>query len=124
MKKYQNLITSIISSYIVLIVLISILHFSQSQVPGFGRCPAVSIVQNFDVPRYMGLWYEVRKYPFIFQLGGRCTTAEYTLQADSTVKVVNTQVRNGAEDSVIGSATLVTPGVGSLTVSFPEAPCE
>ena len=72
----------------------------------------------------MGLWYEVRKYPFIFQLGGRCTTAEYTLLADSTVKVVNTQVRNGAEDSVIGSATLVTPGVGSLTVTFPQAPCE
>jgi apolipoprotein D and lipocalin family protein len=115
---------SIISSYIVLIVLISIIHVSQSQVPGFGRCPAVSIVQNFDVPRYMGLWYEVRKYPFIFQLGGSCTTAEYTLLADSTVKVVNTQVRNGAEDSVIGSATQVTPGVGSLTVTFPQAPCE
>ena len=114
----------IISSYIVLIVFASILHFSQSQVPGFGRCPRVSIVQNFDVPRYMGLWYEVRKYPFIFQLGGRCTTAEYTLLADSTVKVVNTQIRNGAADSVTGSATQRTPGVGSLTVSFPEAPCK
>lgn len=115
---------SIISSYITLIVLISIFNLAQSQVPGFGRCPAVSIVQNFDVQRYMGLWYEIRKYPFIFQLGGRCTTAEYTLQPDSTVKVVNTQVRNGAEDSVIGKATLVTPGVGSLTVTFPQAPCE
>ena len=102
---------------------ISIIQLSYAQVPGIGKCPNVNIVQNFDVQRYTGLWYEIRKYPFIFTIGGRCVTANYALNGDSTVNVVNKQIRFGREDSITGTAKIITPGVGSLTVTFPSVPC-
>lgn len=104
------------------LALISIINLSNAQVPGIGSCPNFKVQQNFDVKKYAGLWYDIRKYPFIFTLGGRCITANYALNADSTVQVINTQIRNGKEDSVVGSAKIVTPNVGSLTVTFPGAP--
>lgn len=97
---------------------------SNAQIPGIGSCPDVNVIQNFDVQRYTGLWYEVRKYPFIFTIGGRCITAQYTLNSDSTVNVINKQIRGGEEDSITGVAKIVQPNVGSLTVTFPGSPCK
>jgi apolipoprotein D and lipocalin family protein len=47
-------------------------------------------VSSVDVPRYMGTWHEVAKYPNWFQR--KCassTQATYSLQADSQVQVHN-----------------------------------
>lgn len=47
-------------------------------------------VPSVDVPRYMGTWHEVAKYPNWFQ--NKCvssTQATYTLQADGQVQVLN-----------------------------------
>ena len=37
----------------------------------------------------MGKWYEIEKYPVIFELGQKCVTADYTLESNGKVKVVN-----------------------------------
>lgn len=63
-----------------------------AQIPFFTSCPHVKVVQDFDVEAYLGLWYEQEKYPFIFQLGGKCVTAEYTLRPDGKVGVFNRQL--------------------------------
>ena len=50
----------------------------------------LSSVAAVDVPRYMGTWYEVAKYPNWFQR--KCassTQANYSLQSDGRVKVLN-----------------------------------
>lgn len=65
-----------------------------AQIPYFTQCPHVSVVPNFDVEAYLGLWYEQEKYPFIFQLGGKCVTAEYTLRPDGKVGVFNRQINS------------------------------
>ena len=47
-------------------------------------------VPSVDVPRYMGTWHEIAKYPNWFQK--KCvssTQANYTLQADGRVQVLN-----------------------------------
>ena len=47
-------------------------------------------VPSVDVPRYMGTWHEIAKYPNWFQK--KCvssTQATYTLQADGRVQVLN-----------------------------------
>jgi apolipoprotein D and lipocalin family protein len=47
-------------------------------------------VPSVDVPRYMGTWHEIAKYPNWFQR--KCassTQATYTLQADGRVQVLN-----------------------------------
>jgi apolipoprotein D and lipocalin family protein len=51
--------------------------------------PLVTI-SALDVPRYMGTWYEIAKFPNWFQR--KCvaaTTANYTLQKDGKVTVLN-----------------------------------
>lgn len=67
---------------------------AQSQVPRFGACPNFHVIEDFDVERYLGLWYEVRKYPFIFTIGGRCVTATYGLNNNGTVSVFNKQINS------------------------------
>lgn len=50
----------------------------------------VQPIAALDVPRYMGTWYEIAKYPNYFQR--KCvgnTTANYVLQPDKTVQVTN-----------------------------------
>jgi lipocalin len=64
----------------------------------------------------------VRKYPFIFTVGGKCITAEYGLNPNGTVSVFNRQIRNNRENTIIGSARLIKPGSGLLGVTFPNVP--
>ena len=50
----------------------------------------LATVPSVDVPRYMGTWYEIAKYPNWFQK--KCvssTSATYSLQADGQVQVFN-----------------------------------
>ncbi len=47
-------------------------------------------VSSIDLQRYLGRWYEIAKFPNRFQR--KCignTSADYTLNADHTVKVLN-----------------------------------
>ena len=46
-------------------------------------------VQEFDIKKYMGLWYEVARYDNIFERGLIDVKAKYTLMKDNTVKVEN-----------------------------------
>ena len=46
-------------------------------------------VQEFDIKKYMGLWYEVARYDNIFERGLVDVKAKYTLMKDNTVKVEN-----------------------------------
>jgi apolipoprotein D and lipocalin family protein len=93
-----------------------------SQVPSFGRCPRTTVVNNFDVPRYLGQWFEIKSYPAIFQIGGTCTEANYGLNPNGTVSVVNKMVRFGRPTSIEGHAVLVEEGQGKLIVNFPQNP--
>jgi len=54
------------------------------------RPAPVTPIPSLDVPRYMGAWYEIAKFPNRFQR--QCagyTTAHYSLQPDKTVQVIN-----------------------------------
>ena len=51
---------------------------------------ALTTIPSLNVPRYMGTWYEIAKYPNFFQR--KCTSntvAQYSTQADGTVRVFN-----------------------------------
>lgn len=47
-------------------------------------------VEQVDVQRYMGKWYEIAKYPVPFEEGCYGVTAEYSLKDDGSVRVFNT----------------------------------
>jgi apolipoprotein D and lipocalin family protein len=70
---------------------------------------ALSPVVALDVPRYMGLWYEIAKYPNWFQRNCvAATRAEYSLQADGRVQVLNRcQLASGELNQATGVARQV-----------------
>jgi apolipoprotein D and lipocalin family protein len=59
--------------------------------------PTLPTVSSVELERYLGTWYEIASYPQSFQEGCTATTANYTLQEDGAIKVVN-RCREGALD--------------------------
>lgn len=81
----------------------------------------VRVVDAVDVERYMGLWYSIASIPTRFERGCiQGTTAEYTLQDDGTIEVVNTcYSAEGTPDIARGHAWLPDDAEpGKLKVSF------
>jgi apolipoprotein D and lipocalin family protein len=72
---------------------------------------------EFNLKRYMGRWYAIEHIPQRFERGCTCTTADYTLQEDGTVEVVNRCKRDGEFTSARGTGY---PGSrpAVLTVKF------
>lgn len=54
-----------------------------------GMPSEVKPVQNFDINRYMGNWYEIARLDHSFERGLSKVTAQYSLKDDGGVKVIN-----------------------------------
>jgi apolipoprotein D and lipocalin family protein len=71
-----------------------------------GNNPPLTTVAALDVPRYMGSWYEIAKYPNKFQK--KCaaeTRAEYKPMPGGTVQVTNRcKKADGSIDEAVGEA--------------------
>lgn len=85
---------------------------------------AVTPIAALDVPRYMGAWFEIAKFPNRFQRKCvRNTTAEYALQGDGGVRVTNRCVTaQGDTIEAVGRARqLGGPTSPKLEVRFAPA---
>lgn len=49
----------------------------------------VKAVKPFDLKKYMGEWYEIARFNYLFEKGIDYATAEYSLNKDGTIKVIN-----------------------------------
>ena len=82
----------------------------------------IAAVQNFEPERYMGTWYEIARLPQYFERDLDEVKAQYTLNDDGTIKVVNSGVKDGEPTSITGKAKLkhpdAKPQTGELRVSF------
>jgi len=77
-------------------------------------------VQNFELDRYLGTWYEIYRLDHSFERDLNFVTATYSLNEDGSVKVENAGMKpGGVMDTIEGRAELQgDPTVGSLKVSF------
>ena len=76
-----------------------------------------SVVNTFDLNRYLGEWYEIARFDHSFERGVEQAKANYTQNADGTIKVVNSGIKNGKPKTAIGKGKKTdTPGL--LRVSF------
>jgi apolipoprotein D and lipocalin family protein len=68
--------------------------------------PPVNTIAVLDVPRYMGTWYEIAKFPNRFQT--KCvanTRAQYLAQTGGTVQVLNScATADGSTMDALGQA--------------------
>ena len=79
-----------------------------------------STVDTFDLSRYLGEWYEIARYNHSFERGMDNTMAEYILQDDGKVFVLNTGWKDGKFKVAEGQAKYKDPegNPGALKVSF------
>lgn len=88
----------------------------------------IGIRSGFDVRQYLGVWFEIERYEQIFQLEADCVTAQYTPNADGSVRVINRAriLSNGTNFEAFGNAVLSFPNEspvrGMLNVTFDQFP--
>tara|TARA_R110001599_G_scaffold103352_5_gene262934 strand:- start:57560 stop:58093 length:534 start_codon:yes stop_codon:yes gene_type:complete len=95
--------------------------FSLLLVGCMGMPETVAPVQNFELDQFLGKWYEVARLDHSFERGLSEVSAEYSLQKDGSVKVLNRGYKR--EDnkwkSAIGKASFAEGAdQGYLKVSF------
>jgi apolipoprotein D and lipocalin family protein len=65
------------------------LSVSGCSIPKELSTESIPAVKNFELQRYLGVWYEAARLPQSFENGLDRVTATYTLQEDGTIKVLN-----------------------------------
>lgn len=71
---------------------------------------------SFDIDTYLGVWYQVAGYTAIFDAGCKCITANYTLNNNGTVHVVNECQELGLPVSIEGTAAAADTAYGEAGV--------
>jgi apolipoprotein D and lipocalin family protein len=78
-------------------------------------------VNNFEIDRYLGRWYEVARLDHSFERDLQAVTAEYVTRDDGGIKVINSgrNIDSGEIQQAEGRAYFVEdPSKGHLKVSF------
>jgi apolipoprotein D and lipocalin family protein len=94
---------------------------TQSENPDHKMPKGARVVENFDVERYMGKWYEIARLDFRFEKHMQETTAQYRLLDNGKVEVINAGYHTKKEKykSVKGKAKFRgSEDLGALSVSF------
>ncbi len=97
-------------------VSVALLNACSSRIP-----EGASPVKRFDPNRYLGKWYEIARLDFKHEKGLTNTTADYSLNDYSTIRVVNRgfDTRKNGWKEAVGKAKFVnTQDEGRLKVSF------
>ena len=81
---------------------------------------AIQTAKNVDIKRYMGTWHEIARCENSFQKGLKNSSAQYILNDDGTVTVLNSgEDASGKRTSAKGSAYAPNKGdFSKLRVSF------
>lgn len=60
-----------------------------AQIPSFGFCPQYGPMENFDMNKFLGKWYEVERYFTFSDIGSRCVVTDYAKTATGKIYVSN-----------------------------------
>jgi len=81
-----------------------------------------TVVEDLDINRYLGKWYEIARYDHRFERDLVGVTATYSFRKDGKIKVVNSgfkETLDGKKSNAIGKAKIPDPNIPSkLKVSF------
>jgi apolipoprotein D and lipocalin family protein len=84
--------------------------------------PPPKTVSHVDLSRYVGLWYEIARYPAWFEKDCVGVTAQYSMNPNGTIKVVNSarlHTLDGPIKNAVGRARVVDKTTNArLKVTF------
>ena len=114
MSRFVAIVLSVLAASVVLPVSSSLALASK-------KLPDMKTVSHVDVDRYLGLWYEIARFPNSFQKGCDSATAEYSLVSEGTLRVFNTCLssKNGEARTADGEAKIADRNTNAkLKVTF------
>lgn len=78
------------------------------------------IVDNFDLNKYLGTWYEIARFDHFFEKNLYNVKAEYSLINENKINVENFgyNIKTKKNKKIIGNATIKNSNKGQLIVSF------
>ncbi|QDI75136.1 MULTISPECIES: lipocalin family protein [Leisingera] len=79
----------------------------------------MTVQEDLDLTRYLGIWYEIARFPNSFEEGCEGVTATYSAREDGRISVVNRCRREGLDgpvEAAEGVARVRAPG--KLEVNF------
>ena len=93
-------------SFFIPSLLISLMALSTSSFGQVSSPPVLKAVDSLDLPRYLGSWYEIAKFPNWFQKKCKSDTkANYSLRSDASLAVFNLcRLENGQVSDALGTA--------------------
>lgn len=91
---------------------------------GASKCPVVTTKPDFEIEKYLGVWYEITKLPNVFQGDMYCVSAVYTPRAEGGINVNNKGFKpDGSDSGILGWAEQNDPAhPGTLDLFFPGRP--
>lgn len=92
-----------------------------------GPCQTVTVREGLDIPRYLGLWFELERYESPFQVDFECVTANYNTNPDGSVRVTNEGLTPAGQffeqiGRAVPSFPDAEPFLAKLNVSFFDMP--
>ena len=81
----------------------------------------VTVVDGFELERYVGTWYEIARLDHSFERGLSRVTAQYTQREDGRIDVVNrgfNDAKGQWQEARAIARSIGDPTIGSLKVSF------
>lgn len=86
----------------------------------FTKHPHLKTVDSVNINKYLGTWYEIARYEHFFEKGCKNVTANYSLNEDNSLKVVNkcTKIDTNKKSSATGIAYATNESNSKLKVSF------
>ena len=104
---------------IIIFLILSLIWVYMSACNSEKSTKSIPPITNFELNRYLGDWYEIARLPHIFEKDMDYVKANYSLNPDGSVKVVNSGLKKGKPKSIVGIAKFNGPeNVGNLEVSF------
>ncbi len=100
----------------IIILFTPIMLFSCSTIP-----KGVTAVRGFDKTKYLGKWHEIARLDFRFERNLNNTTAEYSINPNGTIKVINRgyNTKTNKWETVTGKAKFIKDeNIAMLKVSF------
>lgn len=86
-----------------------------------GKVP-LETAKQVELTKYLGLWYEIARFPVWFQKSNEAATADYSLRKDGNIKVLNTAFKgslSGETRTIKGKAWVVDKATNAkLKVQF------
>ncbi|KAL0851484.1 hypothetical protein ABMA28_007280 [Loxostege sticticalis] len=102
-----------------------LLATASAQIPSLGWCPDFQPMQNFNMNRFLGPWYEVERYFTVSELGTRCVTTNYISTPEGRILVTNeiTNYLTGLKRLMEGHIQMVgREGEGRFMVKYSSLP--